>query len=212
MTISLLNPTGKAPQVAPGMSQTDNGHLPGTPYSSNPGAATAGQGSSNYGSLTNRWRNGVIDAGSQAGQGEQNATGSRNGFLDILNQDPSQTLQAYVNGAMGDFNKSLQSQRESSVQRGIGTGDLGTAYEGSLDSAFQKNIASQAAGLYGTRLNAAQGLYAQDSSNSQNNQNRYLDALTAQSDQSQAKKNAHNSFLSGILGTVGQVAGAFAGG
>lgn len=181
-------------------------------FSSNPGSGTVGQGSTGYGSLTNRWRNGVTDSGNQAGQSETNATNSRNGFLDILNQDPSKTLSAYVDSAMGSFNKSLQSQRESSVQRGIGTGDLGTAYEGSLDSAFQKNIAGQAASLYGTRLNAAEGLYGQDSSNSQNNQNRYLDALTAQSDQSQAKKNAHNSFLSGIIGTVGQVAGGLAGG
>jgi len=197
-------------QVAPGLTATSNGHLPGTPYSSAPGAATAGQGSSNYGSLTNRWRNGVIDAGKQAGTAEENAGQSRNQFLDILNQDPAQTLQAYMNGVMGDFNKSLQSQRESSVQRGIGTGDLGTAYEGSLDSAFQKNIAAQAAGLYGTRLNAAEGLYGQDSANSSDSQNRYLDTLQAQSDQSQAKKNAHNSFLGGIINTIGNTIGSVA--
>lgn len=177
-------------------------------FSSNPGSGSVGAGSTGYGSLTNRWRNGVINSGQQAGQSETNAAGSRNQFLDILNQDPAQTLSAYVNSAMGSFNKSLQDQRESSVQRGIGTGDLGTAYEGSLDSAFQKNIAGEAASLYGTRLNAAGNLYGQDSQNSANDQNRYLDTLTAQSDQSQAKKNAHNSFLGGILNTVGTVAGA----
>ena len=182
-----------------GMSQT---------YSSSPGSSQAGAGSTNYGSLTNRWRNGVIDSGNQAGQSESDASGSRNQFLDILNQDPAKTLQSYVQGAMGGFNKSIQDQRESSIQRGIGTGDLGTAYEGSIDSAFQKNIASKAADLYGTRLNAAEGLYGQDSSNSQNNQNRYLDALTAQSDQSQARKNSHNSFLGGLVNTLGTVAGA----
>ncbi len=171
-------------------------------WSSNPGSPQAGNGSNNYGSLTNRWRNGVIDSGNQAGQSEQNAGGSRNQFLDLLNQDPSKTLESYVNGAMGSFNKAIQGQRESSIQRGIGTGDLGTAYEGSIDSAFQKNIASEAAGLYGKRLDAAGGLYGQDSSNSQNDQNRYLDTLQAQSDQSTQKKNAHNSFLGGLLNTA----------
>lgn len=186
-------------------------HQQGTPFSFNPGSNDAGLGSSNYGSLTNRWRNGVIDAGTQAGQAETNATSSRNGFLDILNADPAATLKSYIDGAMGDFNKSLQSQRESSIQRGIGTGDLGTAYEGSLDSAFQKNIAAEAGNLYSTRLNAAGNLYGQDSSNSANDQNRYLSTLQAQSDQSQAAKNSHNSFLGGLLGTVGNVAGAFLG-
>lgn len=182
-------------------------------FNSSPNSPDAGNGSTNYGTITNRNRNGIIDAGNQAGQGEANAGGSRNQFLDLLNQDPSKTLSAYVDSAMGSFNKSLQNQRESSIQRGIGTGDLGTAYEGSLDSAFQKNIAGAAAGLYGKRLDAAQGLYGQDSSNSQNDQNRYLDALTGQNDRNTQQKNSHNSFLGGLISTIGNVAtGGLAGG
>ena len=181
-------------------------------FSADPSAPTAGQGSSNYGTLTNRWRNGVTNSGNQAGQSQTDTGQSRNGFLDILNQDPSVALKQYIDGAMGGFNKSIQNQRESSIQRGIGTGDLGTAYEGSLDSAFQKNIAAKAGDLYGTRLNAAEGLYGQDSANNQNNQNRYLDTLTAQSDQSTQKKNSHNSFLGGIIGTIANGAGAALGG
>jgi hypothetical protein len=198
-------------------------NVPGTPgmmstysapaqFNSSPSGGQAGTGSTGYGTLTNRWRNGIVDSGNQAGTAEKNQGDSRNSFLDILNTDPSKTLSAYVQGAMGDFNKSLQSQRESSIQRGIGTGDLGTAYEGSLDSAFQKNIAGQAASLYGTRLNAAQGLYGQDSQNSDNSQNRYLDALTGQRDAEQNAKNSHNSFLGGIIGSVTGAAGAALGG
>jgi len=57
-------------------------------FSSSPSGGQAGTGSTGYGTLTNRWRNGVIDSGNQAGTQEGNAGQSRSGLLDILNQDP----------------------------------------------------------------------------------------------------------------------------
>lgn len=178
---------------------------PSTTYSSNPGAPTVGQGSTNYGSLTNRWRNGVINAGDQAGTSQGNTQQSRNMFMDMLTSDPAKELSAYVAGATPGFEKDLQSQREQNVMRGAGTGDLGTAYEGSIDSAFQRNITAKAGDLLGQQLTAGGQLASLDANVNDANQNRYLDALTAQSDQSQAKKNAHNSFLGGIINTVGNV-------
>lgn len=205
---SLMNALSGAREPAPGLMQTSNGHVPGTPYSSMPNAPTAGQGSTNYGSLTNRWRNGVINAGNQAGTGQDNAAGSRNMFMDMLTADPAKELAAYVAGATPDFQKQLQGQREANVARGAGTGDLGTAYEGSIDSAFQRNITAKAGDLLGQQLTAGGQLASLDAQTNDSNQNRYLDALSAQSDQSQQAKNSKNSFLGGIISTVGNVAKA----
>ena len=128
-------------------------------------------------------------------------------MLDILNQDPSKTLGAYVQSAMPDFNKALQGVRENSIARGISTGDLGTSYEGDLASAFQRNIAGQAANLYGQRLSGYEGLYGQDQNASQQAQNQYLDLLTGQRDYEEQQKEAKQANQSSLFGAIGQLGG-----
>lgn len=187
----------------PGMMQTQSsGRAP-----LNLSGYTAKQANDQYGHGLDRLKGATIAAGDQAQTSDSNQTQSRNGFLDMLNQDPTKELSAYIDASMGSFNKSIQQQRESSVSRGIGTGDLGTSYEGDIDSAFMKDIAGKAADLYSTRLGAEGQLYGQDSQNNANTQNRYLDAITGVTDSQQASKDSKNSFLGGILNTVGSVAG-----
>jgi len=165
-----------------------------------------------YGGGNVREQAGALTSGANAAQQQQNQAGARNTFTDLLNQDPSTILQSYVAGAMPQFMQQLQGVRENAVQRGISTGDLGTAYEGSLASAFQRNIASQAAGLYGTRLGAAGQLYGQDSANALNSSNQYLGAVgdiqnqwLQQLMQGRAQNNAT---LGASIGAIGNIAGA----
>ena len=165
-----------------------------------------------YGGGNVREQAGALTSGANAAQQQQNQAGARNTFTDLLNQDPSTILQSYVAGAMPQFMQQLQGVRENAVQRGISTGDLGTAYEGSLASAFQRNIASKAADLYGTRLGAAGQLYGQDSANALNSSNQYLGAVgdiqnqwLQQLMQGRAQNNAT---LGASIGAIGNIAGA----
>ena len=175
-------------------------------------APSPGPFGSGLGTIGNQLTGALGATATGANTGTQNAAQSRNGLLDILNQDPSKTLGAYVQSAMPDFNKALQGVRENSIARGISTGDLGTSYEGDLASAFQRNIASQAAGLYGTRLGAAGQLYGQDSANALNSSNQYLGAVgdiqnqwLQQLMQGRAQNNAT---LGASIGAIGNLAGA----
>src|SRR5689334_19134938 len=65
------------------------------------------------------------------------------GFTDAFNQ----TAGAYLNNALPGLRSQLQTTREDEQRRGIGTGDLGTSYEGDIMSAFQRNLAGALGGL-----------------------------------------------------------------
>lgn len=187
----------------------------GAPYSYGQTGLTKSQVNTAYGGGNVREQAGALTSGANAQQQQQNQAGARNQFEDLLGQDPSKVLSSYVAGAMPQFMQQLQGIRANDVQRGISTGDLGTAYEGSLASAFQRNITSKAADLYGTQLGAAGQLYGQDSANALNSSNQYLGAVgdiqnqwLQQLMQGRAQNNA---MLGGIIGSVGNVGAAFAG-
>lgn len=167
-----------------------------------------------YGGGNVREQAGALTSGANAAQQQQNQAGARNQFESLLGQDPSKVLSSYVAGAMPQFMQQLQGIRANDVQRGISTGDLGTAYEGSLASAFQRNIASQAAGLYGTQLGAAGQLYGQDSANALNSSNQYLGAVGDLQNQwlqqLMQKRAQNNATLGATIGAVGNIAGAAA--
>jgi hypothetical protein len=99
------------------------------------------------------------------------------------------SLNAGVSSAMPQFQDQLQDLRESAIRRGVEYGDIGTRNEGSLASAFQRNIAnaagSNAIGLYQTAL----------------------DQRAGRQDQLQGRANAR----AGNIGALGQVAGQFLG-
>lgn len=162
----------------------------------------------NYGSSNDRMKSAALQSGSQADTAAQNEAQSRDTFTGLLNQDPSKVLSAYVAGAMPQFMQQLQGVRENDISRGISTGDLGTAYEGSLASAFQRNIASQAAGLYGTQLGAAQGLYGQDIGNQLGLSNQYLSLLGGIQNQHNQQEAQKQAGLGQWLNTIGQLGGA----
>lgn len=164
-----------------------------------------------YGNVGQQLGTALNATSSQATQGQNNATQSRNGFLDMLSQDPSQILGSYVSSAMPEFNKALQGIRENSIQRGISTGDLGTSYEGDLASAFQRNIAGEAANLYGQRMSGYENLAGLDQNANQNNQNRYLDLLTGQRDYEEQKREADQANKSSLFGSIGNVLGTLGG-
>jgi len=173
-------------------------------------APSPGVFGSGMGSVTNQLTGALGATATGANTGTQNAAQSRNGLLDILNQDPSKTLGAYVQSAMPDFNKALQGVRENSIARGISTGDLGTSYEGNLASAFQRNIAGEAGQLYGQRLSGYEELYGQDQNASQQSQNEYLDLLTGQRDYEEQQREAKAANKASMFGSIGQLAGTAA--
>lgn len=162
----------------------------------------------------NRTKQSIMDLGSQQQGLTGNANADRNQFLGMLNGGEDY-LKSLVSAAMPEFNQRLQGIRENAIARGISTGDLGTSYEGDLASAFQNNLANQAAGLYTTQLGAAQGLYGQDLSREASGRSSYLDLLTGRLSLEEAKKesakNRKAALTSGILGAVGGAAGTFAG-
>lgn len=165
-----------------------------------------------YGGGNVREQAGALTSGANAQQQQQNQAGARNQFEDLLGQDPSKVLSSYVAGAMPQFMQQLQGVRANDVQRGISTGDLGTAYEGSLASAFQRNITSKAADLYGTQLGAAGQLYGEDSANALNSSNQYLGAVgdiqNQWLQQLMQKRAQNNATLGGVIGAIGNVSSA----
>ena len=162
----------------------------------------------NYGSSNDRMKSAALQSGSQADTAAQNEAQSRDTFTGLLNQDPSKVLSAYVNGAMPQFLQQLQGVRENAISRGISTGDLGTANEGSLASAFQRNIATQAAGLYGTQLGAAGQLYGQDMGNQLGLSNQYLSLLGGIQNQHNQQEAQKQAGMGQWLSAIGQLGGA----
>ncbi len=162
----------------------------------------------------NRTKQSIMDLGGQQAGLTGAANADRNQFLQMLNGG-GDYLKSLVSQAMPEFNTRLNGIRENAIARGISTGDLGTSYEGDLASAFQRNLANQAAGLYTTQLGAAQNLYGQDISREQANQNSYLDLLTGrlsfEEQKRQAAKDRKAALAQGVLGAAGSAAGFFAG-
>lgn len=162
----------------------------------------------------NRTKQSIMDLGNAQTGLTGNANSDRNQFLSLLNGG-GDYLKSLVSQAMPEFNSRLNGIRENAIARGISTGDLGTSYEGDLASAFQRNLANQAAGLYTTQLGAAQNLYGQDISREQANQNNYLDLLTGrlsfEESKKQAAKDRKAALANGFLGAVGSAGGFFAG-
>lgn len=125
--------------------------------------------------------------------GEVDRGGGIGGGQDALNTSTA----AAVSSAMPSFYQALQGIRESSVRRGISTGDLGTSYEGDLASAFQRNTenatASHASEMY------------------QFGQNNYLDLLSGMQDRQTASDNARRQRRSGLGGALGGLVGGIGG-
>lgn len=175
------------------------------------GTVSAGPFGSGLGTIGNQLTTALGATAQGANQGAANAGQSRNGLLDMLNQDPSKTLSSYVASAMPEFNKALQGVRENAIQRGISTGDLGTSYEGDLASAFQRNIAGEAANLYGQRMSGYENLYGQDNAANNASQNQYLDLLTGQRDFEEQQKEAKAANQSSMFGSLGNMFGTLGG-
>lgn len=109
----------------------------------------------------------------------------------------NQSLQAAISAAMPEFNQGLQGIRESAIRRGVTLGDVDniqTQNEGSLASAFQKNIANTAGSM------------------AQQNYQTGLDRLYGYRDMQTAKSNAQDARRSGFWSTLGGIGGAALGG
>lgn len=144
-----------------------------------------------------------------AGQRADTAYGQ---YEDILGggQDAlNQSIESAMSAAMPEFRKAMQGTQETEIARGVGLGELGTSYEGDLESAFQRNIAnaagSQALGLYGEQLGAAQYGY-------ESGENRFMDVLSGNRDYETSLANANRKRKSGLMGALGGLAGGAIGG
>lgn len=140
------------------------------------------------------------------------ATEDRNRFLNALGggqQALNASTKAAVSGAMPELDKRLQQTRESAIQRGISTGDLGTSYEGDILSAFQKNLTDSTASKAYDLFNTEASGYGQLANNSGNT---YLDLLTGSLDRAQQDKNNKTSFWNSLIGAGGAAAGGYLGG
>lgn len=104
------------------------------------------------------------------------------------------SLQAGVSAAMPGFQDELQGIRESAIRRGVDLGDIGTRNEGSLASAFQRNIANTAGSMaqqnYQTALDRLYG---------------YRDYRTAQDE---AKANRRAAGLGAVASLGGMALGS----
>lgn len=102
----------------------------------------------------------------------------------------NETTRAAIAAGMPAFDQRLQGMREGHIRRGVNLGDIGTRDEGSLASAFQRNIANAISGLSMDQYNTS------------------LDRLYGDLDRSQAAKNARSQARGGIWKTLGGLAGA----
>lgn len=103
-------------------------------------------------------------------------------------------IQSAVDSAMPQLQDTLQDAREDAIRRGVSLGDIGTRNEGTLLSAFQRNIA-----------NAAGAGAMQNYQTALERQTGYRDYRTAQ-DNAKAERRA------GGLGAVAGIAGTVLGG
>lgn len=177
------------------------------PYlSTGPGRVT-GNTNQAFKSAINQNASNAATAGANAGTDRSSLT--------ALLADPTTALTGMVNSALPQFNKELADLQGNEIRRGMSTGDMGTAYEGSLASAFQRNIAGEAAGLYGQQLQGYGNLYGTDTSASQQDENRYTQMLSGEQDyetqQQQLKAQQKNALLGGIGGLLGSALGAAGG-
>lgn len=127
-------------------------------------------------------------------QGALSEEASGQGYRDAFEE----TAGAYLRNAMPSFRSQLQLTREDGQRRGIGTGDLGTSYEGDLASAFEQNISDT--------------LGSMAMSGYENNRNRYLDLLTGKINLDDANKNAGKNRAAGLAGGAIGAAGYYFGG
>jgi hypothetical protein len=108
------------------------------------------------------------------------------------------SMNAAVSSAMPGFQDELQGIRESAIRRGVDLGDIGTRNEGTLASAFQRNMANTAGSM------------------AQNNYQTALDRLYGFRDWQTAKDNAkaerRGATIGAIAGGVGMLAGGPLGG
>lgn len=203
------------PQSSPltrAMTQTSRGQM--NALGASPTNVTANYGYDQYNPTNNYYKQAVNATGAQANQAGANAQDTRSSLTALLS-DPTQALTGMVNAALPQFNQELQGVRENAIRRGISTGDLGTSEEGTLASAFQRNIAGQAAGLYGTQVNALGNLYGEDTGAQQADMNRYTQMLSGQRDyvtqQDQLSAQKKSGLLGGVGGLLGSVLGAASG-
>lgn len=103
-------------------------------------------------------------------------------------------MKAAVDSAMPAFQDQLQGIRESAIRRGVDLGDIGTRNEGTLASAFQRNMANTAGSM------------------AQQNYQTALDRLYGFRDWQTAKDNAKAERRNATIGAIGTVAGTLAGG
>ena len=104
------------------------------------------------------------------------------------------SMRSAVDAAMPGLQDQLQGVRESAIRRGVDLGDIGTRNEGTLLSAFQRNMANTAGGM------------------AQQNYQTALDRLYGFRDWQTAKDNAKAERRNATIGAIGSVAGTLAGG
>jgi hypothetical protein len=103
----------------------------------------------------------------------------------------NQGTKAALDSAMPGFQDDLQGIRESAIRRGVDLGDIGTRNEGTLASAFQRNIANVAgAGAQQNYQTALDRLYG------------YRDYKTAQDNAKAERRSAGLGAVAGIAGSV----------
>ena len=103
-------------------------------------------------------------------------------------------MKAAVDSAMPAFQDQLQGIRESAIRRGVDLGDIGTRNEGTLASAFQRNMANTAGSM------------------AQQNYQTALDRLYGFRDWQTAKDNAKAERRAGTIGAIAGGLGMLAGG
>ena len=106
----------------------------------------------------------------------------------------NQSTKAALDSAMPGFQDDLQGIRESAIRRGVDLGDIGTRNEGTLASAFQRNIANVAG------------------AGAQQNYQTALDRLYGYRDYRVAQDNAKAERRAAGLGAVAGLAGMALGG
>lgn len=108
------------------------------------------------------------------------------------------TAGAFLSSAMPQFRNDLQLTREDGQRRGIGTGDLGTSFEGDLTSAFQRNLSNTLGGLA--------------SSGYENRRNRILDIISGKVGSAQDELDSTQNLWGGIGGGLLSLGGSYLGG
>lgn len=171
------------------------------------------------GNVGTQYLQGMHNEAGMAGNFENERVADRTALLGTLDGGQGAleaSTKAALSAAMPTLFNALQHTKENNIRRGMMNGETPTSYEGDVYSAFQGNLANATAGqamnMFGTQVNARQGMMNMSAGLGERSRGTYYDLMAGKLDRDQVKRNAKAQTQQGYLNTAVDLVGAVAGG